>query len=74
MAKCEICGKGNMIGHNIRHKHSGLWEKRASKTLKIFKPNVHKGWVLMKGAVKRVTACASCLTQFRAPKKVKKAA
>lgn len=70
MAKCEVCGKGNMIGHNIRHTHTGLWEKRASKTLKIFKPNIHKGKVLINGVIKSVKACASCLAQFRAPRAV----
>ncbi|MDO8515609.1 MAG: bL28 family ribosomal protein [bacterium] len=68
MTSCSICGKGRMMGHNIRHNHSGLWEKRASKTTKIFKVNLHKGKVLMNGVVKSVKACASCLAQFRAPR------
>lgn len=72
MVKCDVCGKGVMYGHNIRHKHSGLWEKRASKTLKIFRPNLHKGKVLMNGIVKSVKACASCLVQFKAPRITKK--
>lgn len=61
-----------MTGHNIRHKHSGLWEKRASKTTKIFKVNLHKGRVLIGGVTKSVKACASCLAQFKAPRKTKK--
>ncbi|OGG07169.1 hypothetical protein A2872_04030 [Candidatus Gottesmanbacteria bacterium RIFCSPHIGHO2_01_FULL_42_12] len=71
MTSCEICGKGKMVGHNIRHKHSGLWEKRASKTLRIFKPNLHKGKVLMNGAVMSVKACASCIAKFKAPRAYK---
>lgn len=30
-------------------------------------PNLHKGKVLIKGVVKNVRACASCLNQFKAP-------
>jgi large subunit ribosomal protein L28 len=65
MIICEICGKGKMIGRNIRHTHTGLWEKRASKTLKIFRPNLHKGKVFINGVVKSVKACASCLAKYR---------
>ena len=67
MTACDICGKGTMIGHMIRHNHSGQWEKRASKTRKVFMPNLHKGKVMIGGVVKNVRACASCLNQFRAP-------
>jgi len=42
--KCDICGKGRMVGK--QHKHhpgvaGGRWLKRAPKTQKIFKPNLH---------------------------------
>ncbi len=73
MTSCEICGKGKMVGRNIRHKHSGLWEKRASKTLRIFKPNLHHGKILLNGVVKSVKACASCLARYKAPHAVAKA-
>jgi ribosomal protein L28 len=68
MTSCEVCGKGKMIGHNIRHSHSGLWEKRATKTPRIFKVNLHKGRVLINGVIKSVKACASCLAKFKAPR------
>lgn len=67
MTACDICGKGTMIGHMIRHNHSGQWEKRASKTRKVFMPNLHSGKVLINGVVKNVHACASCLSQYKAP-------
>lgn len=61
MTKCDICGKGVQHGHNIRHTHTGQWMKRASKTRKIFLPNLHRGMVKIDGVIKRVKACASCL-------------
>ncbi len=67
MVKCEICGKGVQYGHNIRHSHTGNWEKRATKTRRLFMPNLHKGRVLIGGVVKNVKACASCIAQFKAP-------
>jgi large subunit ribosomal protein L28 len=73
MVKCDICGKGVQYGHNIRHTHTGQWEKRASKTRKIFLPNLQKGKVSINGVVKSVRACASCLAKFKikyAPKAI----
>ncbi len=67
MTACDICGKGTMIGHMIRHNHSGQWEKRASKTRKVFMPNLHRGKVLVNGVKMNVRACASCLKKFKAP-------
>lgn len=65
MVNCEICGKGKMAGHNVRHTHSGQWEKRATKTSRTFMPNLHNGKVLINGVVKSVKACGSCLAQFK---------
>lgn len=65
MVQCQICGKGVMRGHNVRHTHTGQWMKRASKTPKIFMPNIQKGRVLVDGLVKNVKACASCLAQYK---------
>jgi ribosomal protein L28 len=65
MRVCEVCGKGNQRGHNIRHTHTGQWEKRASKTPRIFWANLQKGKVLINGVVKSVRACASCLAKFK---------
>lgn len=67
MVKCDICGKGVQYGHLIRHSHSGQWEKRATKKRRIFLPNLHRGKVLIGGAVKRVRACSSCLARYKAP-------
>lgn len=65
MVKCQVCGKGVQYGHLIRHGHSGQWEKRASKTRRIFLPNLHRGKVMLDGVIKNVKACASCLAKYR---------
>lgn len=65
MTACDICGKGVQYGHNIRHNHTGQWMKRASKTRKIFLPNLQTGKVMLSGVVKQVKACASCLAQYK---------
>jgi large subunit ribosomal protein L28 len=53
MAKCEICGKGPQFGHNISH------SKRA--TNRMFKPNIQKHTLYIKGESRRMYVCASCL-------------
>jgi large subunit ribosomal protein L28 len=42
MAKCELTGKKVVFGRNIRHQASGGWFRRAPKTNRTFKPNVHR--------------------------------
>ncbi len=53
MAKCEICGKGPMFGHNVSH------SKRA--TNRMFRPNVHRKRVLINGRWRRINICTRCL-------------
>ena len=38
--KCELCGKHTMFGRNIRHQHTGRWERKAPRTNRLFKANV----------------------------------
>ncbi len=53
MAKCEICGKGPMFGHNVSH------SKRA--TNRMFRPNIQRKRVLINGQMRRVHICTRCL-------------
>ena len=62
--KCVMCGKGRMVGK--QHKHhpgvaGGRWLKRAPKTQKIFKPNLHWSRVPIDGIMKRARLCTKCL-------------
>lgn len=62
--KCDFCAKGIMVGKQHKH-HKGVaggrWLRRAPKTQKIFKPNLHAAKILINGAYKRVTLCTKCL-------------
>ncbi len=53
MAKCEICGKGPQFGHNVSH------SKRA--TNRMFKPNIQKHTLVIKGQRRQMYICTSCL-------------
>ena len=41
-AICAVCGKGTTFGRNIRHQHSGRWVRKAPRTNRTFRPNLHK--------------------------------
>lgn len=65
MAICTICNKGRMIGHNIRHKHTGLWERKAPKTQRVFGANIQNTTLLLKGVATRLKICTKCLKRVR---------
>lgn len=50
-----------MFGHHITHTHSVGWAKRAPKTNRVFKPNVHKTKIVIDGALRSVHICTRCL-------------
>lgn len=50
----------------LQHKHhpgvaGGRWKKRAPKTQKIFKPNLHVAHITVGGNKKKVRLCTKCL-------------
>ncbi|MBO5039738.1 MAG: 50S ribosomal protein L28 [Clostridia bacterium] len=53
MAKCDICGKGVVFGHNVSHSNR--------KTARNWKPNVRKVKAVVDGANKTVHVCSRCL-------------
>ena len=53
MAKCEVCGKTGMSGHNVSH------SKR--RTNKRWFANVHKTTVHENGKSRRLNVCTRCL-------------
>jgi len=61
MAKCDICGKGTIYGRNIRHKHSGRWQRKAPRTNRVFKANVQKKTLVIAGQPVRLSICTRCL-------------
>ncbi|HZP25924.1 MAG TPA: bL28 family ribosomal protein [Dehalococcoidia bacterium] len=64
MARCDICSKGTVFGRNIRHRHAGRWERRAPKTNRTFKANVHKKTLHFDGIPLRINVCTRCLRNY----------
>ncbi len=66
-ARCDLCGKGTAFGQNIRHKSTGRWERKASRTKREFKPNLQHHVVYRDGRKVRMRLCTRCLrTELRA--------
>ena len=64
--KCDVCDKRTAFGRNIRHKHSGRWERKAPRTNRQFRPNVHAKRIMVDGRIRRVNICTRCLrTQLK---------
>lgn len=53
MAKCDICGKGVVFGHNVSHSNR--------KTNRTWKPNIRKVRAVIHGTHKTVHVCSRCL-------------
>lgn len=54
MAKrCDICGKGPQIGHNVSHAHN-LTKRR-------WLPNLQKVRANVDGTPKKITVCTQCI-------------
>ena len=53
MAKCDICGKGVVFGHNVSHSNR--------KTNRTWKPNIRRVKVMVNGTPKHIYACTRCL-------------
>ena len=55
--RCNICGKGKVIGRQISH--SGV------RTQRIFKPNLHWKRILIDGQIARIKICTRCLKRMK---------
>jgi large subunit ribosomal protein L28 len=58
---CSACGKKTAFGRNIRHKSTGRWQRKASRTPRFFRPNLRKQVVWRDGKPVRLTLCTRCL-------------
>jgi len=52
-AKCDVCGKGPGLGHQVSHSNV--------KTKRRFNPNIQRVKAIIKGTPKHVNVCTSCL-------------
>lgn len=68
---CQVCGKHTMFGRNIRHRHSGRWERKAPETPRTFRPNVHKQVVRVDGIPVKINVCTRCLRTLAKVEKVR---
>jgi large subunit ribosomal protein L28 len=53
MAKCEICGKKPLTGHNVSHS--------MHRTKRQWKPNIQKVTIVKDGRLRKVKICSRCL-------------
>ena len=53
MAKCDLCGKGVVFGHNVSHSNR--------KTNRAWKPNIRRVKAVVNGSAKTVNVCSRCL-------------
>ncbi|MCA9865911.1 MAG: 50S ribosomal protein L28 [Anaerolineae bacterium] len=53
MAKCDVCGKGPMSGHNVSFSQR--------KTKRQFRPNIQRTTVQQGGRRVRLHVCTRCL-------------
>jgi large subunit ribosomal protein L28 len=56
--KCELCGKAPKAGNSYSHSHVA--------TKRLFKPNLQKQKIVIKGASKSVYVCTTCIKSGRA--------
>jgi len=66
--RCELCDKKTRAGRTSKH-HPGVagqqWKRRAPKTGRLFKVNLH--WVTMPidGVLTRVRSCTDCIKRVK---------
>ncbi|MBD3376279.1 50S ribosomal protein L28 [candidate division KSB1 bacterium] len=58
--KCDICGKGPQVGHNVSHAHN-LNKRR-------WMPNLRKLRILENGSPRRAYVCTRCLRSGKVTK------
>lgn len=51
--KCEVCEKGPHTGNSVSHSHK--------KTRRVWRPNIQRLLVEIKGTRKRIYVCTRCL-------------
>ena len=64
MAKCSICGKGVVFGHNVSHS--------LRRTNRAWKPNIRKVKVMVEGTPKTIEICSRCLRTAKRDGKIER--
>lgn len=66
--KCDYCDRGVQYGDTHTHGRGvagGRWKKKATKTRKVFKPNLHMGTVMVEGKKVKMRLCTKCLRKLK---------
>ena len=66
MKTCTVCGKGAIPGNKYKRRgmirrKGGAGSKIVGKTLRRFLPNLQRIKVNLKGTIKRILVCTSCI-------------
>jgi len=66
---CDYCGKGVQYGETGSH-HRGVagaqWKRRAQRTRKVFKPNLHAARIPVGKDLIKMRLCTKCLRKLKA--------
>jgi ribosomal protein L28 len=65
---CDFCRKGTQHGGSHTHGKGvagGRWKKRAPRTLKLFKPNLHQTQLMVDGEWLKMKLCTKCLRKLK---------
>jgi large subunit ribosomal protein L28 len=66
--ECFHCKKKAVAGRSHTHHRGvagGRWKKRAPKTQRLFKPNLHKVYIILQDKKQRVLLCSKCLKRVK---------
>lgn len=55
--KCDNCGKGIMVGHNVSH--------AKNRTRRVFKPNLHTVRIWMGSGFRKMKLCTKCQRKLK---------
>jgi len=62
---CQNCGKTTKIGKSGVHRYGGGWARRAQKTKRIWKANLHHAKLTIDGKTKTVWLCTKCIRRAK---------
>ena len=58
--RCDVCGKGPVVGHQISHAHN-VRSRR-------FEPNLQRVRAMVNGGIRRLLVCTRCIRSGRVTK------
>ncbi|KKQ98621.1 MAG: 50S ribosomal protein L28 [Candidatus Woesebacteria bacterium GW2011_GWB1_39_12] len=65
---CQICGKKSVVGSSQKHKRGVAgkrWIDRVTPTPRLFKPNLQRVTLRIRGEERQMRICAKCLKRIK---------